>query len=741
MSRQRWMVGLLVGLLWLTGVSARAAIQIPPNARVGLVLSGGGARGLAHVGVLRVLEAEGIKPVVVTGTSMGAIVGALYASGRSAADIDRIARTMDWRQAFSDASPRSHQLYPFRQLEAGMTTDLRMSITRDGIAFPRGVIEGQHLDQMLGDLFAENGRPLQFNQLPVKFAAVASDLATGDAVIMDQGDVASAVRASMSIPGVISPVERNGRLLVDGGIADNMPVALAHKLGANFIIAVDVSAPLLKRDQLTSIFAVANQVTTFLVRRNTVEQSKLLGPHDVLIVPDLDDYSSAAFDQADAIIKAGTEAAMKTFGITRGDLKQRETHPEIYSNTSTPVIDFIRVKNNSPVSDEVVREQIHQPVGQPLDRAQLEEDLSRLYGLDYFSVVRYRVVRENGRNGLEVDSVARKTGNSWLKLGVQLADDFSGNSEYGISASLRSAGLNRYGGTAFTRLQLGTTPQLELRFLQPLDPGLRYFVEPSVGYKATQFDLYQNDIQPQPLARFRKNDRWASLALGRLLWQNEAEFRFGITRIKGTVDFLGGLNLLAASGDSPNYDDGFYFARLGWDSLDDLGFPSHGVRFSLTREEHRSGIGADSDFGRSLGNFTIAASFGRNTVLLEGDAAISDSDVASFADIPFIGGFLELSGLPPRSRFGRHRALVRTVAYRRLDENGPLPVGVPLYMGMSLEKGNVWLDRRNISWGNAIAAGSVFLGAQTPLGPAYLSYGLTDEGDRSLSIYLGQRFR
>ncbi|MGB3623674.1 MAG: patatin-like phospholipase family protein, partial [Ketobacter sp.] len=214
--------------VWWHSAAVHAEIVVPENAKIGLVLSGGGARGLAHVGVIRVLESQGIKPDIITGTSMGSIVGALYATGRSAEEIDRLARNMNWRDALSDASPRRHQPYPFRQLEAGMTADFRMSISPNGITFPRGVIEGQHLEQVLGELFEQQGRALTFEQLPIQFAAVAADLETGEQVVLDSGDVTSAIRASMSIPGALAPVQRDGRLLVDGGIANNMPVDLAR---------------------------------------------------------------------------------------------------------------------------------------------------------------------------------------------------------------------------------------------------------------------------------------------------------------------------------------------------------------------------------------------------------------------------------------------------------------------------------------------------------------------------------
>lgn len=716
------------------------AVTVPPGARVGLVLSGGGARGLAHVGVIRVLEEQGIKPVIVTGTSMGSIIGALYSSGRPAGEIDHVARSVDWGDALSDASTRSRQPYPFRQLEAAMTADFRMSITRNGVAFPRGVIEGQHLEQLLDALFQRRGEVLQFSQLPLRFAAVATDLETGEQRVLDRGDVSSAVRASMSVPGAFAPMERDGRLLVDGGITNNMPVDIARAMGADFIIAVDVSTPLLKGDELNSVFNVANQTLAFQVRLNTVNQIKNLHAGDLLIVPDLRSYSATDFDQADAIIEAGARAAAAALGLG-GASAAGAAEVQAVPEAEPPVVGFVRVFNDGPVSDRMVRALIRQLIGQPLDQAQLEEDIARLYGLDYFRLVRYRVVEEGGELGLEVNCMAREAGNNWLKLGLELAADFKGDSEFGISASLRSSGLNRYGGTAFGRIRLGSSPEAELRFLQPLGLGMRYFVEPALGYRAELIDIYLDDFQREPVSRYRQAVRWVAFSAGRLLWRDAAELRFGVVRELGSLDFHGGLDLQSLGADASDYRDGYYFVRMGWDSLDDLGFPGQGARWSVAREEHASDVGAEDDFARMLTDFALALSLGRNTLLLEGDAEISDTDDSNFVDMPFIGGFLELSGLPPRSRFGRDRVLLRTVLYRRLDRGGALPVGVPVYLGGSLEQGNVWLERGNISWGSAVTAGSAFLGARTPLGPAYLSFGWTEEGDRSLMIFLGQRFR
>ncbi len=718
-----------------------AELAIPAGAKVGLVLSGGGARGLAHVGVIQVLEAQGIKPDIITGTSMGSIVGALYASGRSADSIERIASTINWTRALKDSSPRMHQPYPFRQLEAGMTADLRMSVTASGIAFPRGAIEGQHLEQQLNNLFSSEGVGLTFEQLPIKFAAVAADLETGQQVVMSHGDVASAVRASMSIPGAIAPIVRDGKLLVDGGIANNMPINLAREMGADYIIAVDVTAPLRKQDELTSIFAVAGQTTAFLVRLNTVEQRAHLRPDETLILPELNGFSSAAFDQSAAIIQAGRDAAEQALGISGNEIAELES--ELADNLEPQLnarIEFIQVTNDSPVSDAVVRSYIRQRLGEPLDVARLQEDISRLYGLDYFSVVRYRVVNKGKQKGLDITCIARETGNVWLKLGLELADDLRGNSDFGLSASVRAAGLNRLGGTLFGRLKLGTYPEFETRFLQPVDTRQHYFIEPAFLYTAGNFDLYLDDIQDVPIASYQKEDLISTLSVGRTLFGEAAELRLGVVFQRGQLDLNSGLDFANAGGNDADYEDGYYFMRFGWDTLDDLGFPTQGSRWSIAHEEHRTNLNAENNFNRMDGMFTLAFSHARNTLLLEADAEIGEDD-SNFADIPFIGGFLELSGLPPRARFGLHRALVRSVFYHRLNKQGPLPLGVPVYVGMSLEKGNVWLERDNISWTNAVTAGSVFIGARTPLGPAYFSIGATNEGDRSVSLFLGQRFR
>src|SRR5690606_11527628 len=237
----------------------------PPGERVGLVLSGGGARGFAHIGVLQALEENHIRVHAIAGTSMGAIVGGLYASGKNAAEVEQVARTTDWAYAFTDRSPRRDQPYIFRQLDAGLAADYRLNIRDGAIALPRGVIQGQHLTQILDQLFADIDRVTSFDRLAIPFRAGAADMVTAAQVAMTRDPVSTAVRASMSIPGLLEPVEWDGRLLVDGGIANNLPVDVARAMGVDRLIVVDVGTPARTADEIRSVVDVVDQLTGLLV--------------------------------------------------------------------------------------------------------------------------------------------------------------------------------------------------------------------------------------------------------------------------------------------------------------------------------------------------------------------------------------------------------------------------------------------------------------------------------------------
>ena len=236
------------------------------------MLSGGGARGAAHVGVLKVLEDLRVPVDAIAGTSMGAVVGGLYASGLDARQIEKLMTSLNWRDAFRDRPAREDLDLRRKQEDEEFLVKFPLGLRDGRVVLPRGLIQGQRLTETLRRLTLPVARLSNFDDLPTPFRAVATDLETGEAVIMGSGDLTTAMRASLSAPGVFAPVERDGRLLVDGGIADNVPVDIARAMGVDIVIVVDVGFPLLPREQLTSIPVISNQMLAILIRRNAQAQ-------------------------------------------------------------------------------------------------------------------------------------------------------------------------------------------------------------------------------------------------------------------------------------------------------------------------------------------------------------------------------------------------------------------------------------------------------------------------------------
>src|SRR5450631_1481507 len=253
--------------------------------RICLVLSGGGARGIAHIGVLKVLEELKIPIDCIAGTSMGAVVGGLYASGMNAREIEATMRSVDWQEAFRDTPPRRDLAFRRKQDDRNFLVRLPLGLKHGQILLPKGFIQGQKLQETLRQLTLPFSNSTDFDLLPTPFRAVATDLETGNAVLLDRGDLAIAMRASISAPGVFAPVEMNDRLLVDGGLAENLPINVARAMHADILIVSDVSFPLQPRAELDSALSISNQMLAILVRKDTDRQRAALTAQDVLIEP------------------------------------------------------------------------------------------------------------------------------------------------------------------------------------------------------------------------------------------------------------------------------------------------------------------------------------------------------------------------------------------------------------------------------------------------------------------------
>lgn len=741
-SRQRkYAPGLLMALASIVLVDAYADVtDVPPNAgdarpRVGLVLGGGGARGAAHIGVLKELERLRVPVDVITGTSMGAIVGGLYASGMTASELEALVGSLDWAGALSDKPDREDLSFRRKQDDAEFPIDFELGLRGTNLVLPKGVIQGQKLDLLLRELTINTSHINNFDELPIPFRAIASDIGRGEAYVMGKGDLAHAIRASMSVPGVFAPLRIDDRLLVDGGIVGNLPVDVIQELGVDVVIAVDVEFPLYGEDELGSVLTISEQMLTILIRKETLRQIDRLGAGDVLIRPELGTYGSTNFGDILDTIEPGERAARNQQDKLRRIALDQAAYDEYHARrtatrTSASTLAFVRVVHEGRLSPAVLQSRLSVAAGDPIDTQVLAANAERLYGLQLYEHVGYRLVDEHGKTGVEYHATTKSWGPNFLQFGVALEDDFEGSTGFNLSARMTRAGLNRLGAEWRTDLTLGTDPQLFSEFYQPLSFDSRWFVAPRIEVSQSNLNLFEFD---QTVARLRVTEAEAGFDFGRELGT------FGELRL-GAYRGVGAARVKLGDPGLPNieFDAGGAFAALRFDTLDNAQFPRDGVRADLRWHLSRPGFGADNDFDTVEGEFESSWSRGKNTLQLGLTLATTFESDNTVQDYFPLGGFLRMSGLERGEINGPHAALARLVFRRRIGNTTGGILDTPIYLGISAEAGNVWQTRSDISIGSLMMNGSLFTGIDTFIGPVYLAAGFAEGGNRNVYLFIGQ---
>ena len=729
---------LLFCLLCLLPSALLAAppVSEPPKPRIGLVLSGGAARGLAHIGVLKALEEQGIKIDAIAGTSMGAVIGGLYASGYKIDELEKLALGINWQQALSDAPPRKDVPFRRKQDDRDFLVKQKLSFRDDGsLGLPLGVIQGQNLALLLESLLAHASDIRDFDKLPIPFRAVATDIVSGEKMVFRKGHLPQVIRASMSIPAVFAPVEVNGRLLVDGGMVDNIPLDVAREMGVDIAIVVDIGTPLRNRKQLATVIDVLNQSITLMTQRNSQEQLATLHPNDILIQPPLAGFGVTDFGRAQEMIDAGYRATRILDARLTALRPAEPAAPQLTAardpSQRTPLISAIKVENDSKVDDSVIRYYIRQPLGEPLDLGRLQTDMGTLYGLDYFEQVHYRVVHKGGDNTLVISARGKRSGTDYLRVGLNLSDDMRGDSAFNLGASYRINGINRLGAEWLTRAQIGDQQELYTEFYQPLDVGSRYFVAPYLRAESTNVEsVMDND----PIAEYRLERYGFGLNVGRQIGNN-GEIRFGVGEAWGEA------NVRIGERDLPkvSFTEGFYELKYSFDSLDNVYFPHSGENIGLSLRQFDQGLGSDQDYRQLEFKLDKALSDGSNTWVFGGRYGRTLNKAEVVPSSFLLGGARQLSGFRQDAISGQNINLTRAVYYRRLTPRAYLPLDFPLYIGASLERGRAW-DNDNDFDSGYINAASIFLGFDTPLGPLNFSYGFNDDDEKALYLNLGQTF-
>ena len=733
-----WGVVLAALLLPCRAASAQApdaaSQTAAPRPRICLVLSGGGARGAAHVGVLKVLEELQVPVDCVAGTSMGAIVGASFASGMGVsqmlADMGHI--TSD--RLFRDKPPRGDEPMRIKTDDFLPLAAPQFGLNDGVLTTPKGLVDGVALEGELRRLVKVRDAR-RFDALPIPFRAVATSLGDGQMVVFDRGLLSTAMRASMAVPALIAPLKVGDRLLVDGGLVRNLPVDVARAMGADVVIAVNLGTPLLRPDQIVGMQGVAMQMLGILTEQNVRESLRELRPQDVLIEPALGDFSAADFDRLLDAVPFGEAAARQAAPRLRALALPPEQYAQLRrrQTAATPApttITSVEVAGNQRVNAEVIRQSMQTAPGQVLNEEGVDLDMRRIYGSGDFESVRPDVDEVDGSGTLVVHVTEKGWGPQYLRVGLALSSDLGRESEFNFYGQLRSTWLNSYGAEWRNDVVLGNDVVWVSRFNQPLSPSMRYFVEPRLVYSDTPLYIY---VQNVLLSEYRNTTYGAGLDIG-FNFDQYGQLRLGGFRGRTRLELNTGPLLLPESVD---FGQGLAQASLRLDQLDSVSFAKSGYLLALNVQASRLQLGATQAYTRYDGEFRTAFGHGAHTLELAARAGGSiGSDPLPVYALFSLGGFLNMSGYRPQQLLGERFWYGRLLYQGRLAR---VPLFEGVYGGLAYEAADmpqlVPSNDRNL-----FQSGTAFLAADTPLGVAYFGLGFANQDNRAVYLVLGRPF-
>ena len=711
------------------------AVQAADRPKVALVLSGGGARGLAHIGVLKVLEEARVPVDCVVGTSMGAIVGGATATGMSPADMEKRVTAANWDYLFGDRPQRQDIPYFRKRDDWQDFFDFTLTLRDFWPVAPRNLVGVNYITQFFRELTGKQGVDA-FDQLPIPYRAIGTDIETGETVIMDHGDLPLVMRASMSVPGVFPPVNYLNHLVVDGGIVKNMGVDVGRKLCGDVVIAVNVSSPNARRDKLESLFAVSEQTINLAVQKDMQAQIGSLGPQDVLITPDLGELSSTDFDATPRLIDAGEVAARKALP----DLQRYSLSADDYAAWHAGVqqrqpqdrrIAKVEITPTRWVSPSVLKSLLEVRRGEPLDQADLHRHLDRVYARGDFERLTYQQLPLSEGGALLRIIPVEKPGRDFVRLGLKLNTDFGGESSFGVIAALRRTWLNPQGAEWLSRVEGGETRSIYSEFYQPVVLNGDFFVAPWGQLRDEPRDVV---VDHERLVGNRVRHVGGGVDVGSELGKwGEVRFFVKDEHVKWTSALKTVFPLVGES-----YEQAGYGFRAVYDQLDNPRFPRQGGYLTLSYFASADALGSDKYYRQLAFDWRHAYTRSAYTMLamVKGGSALGTT--LPYAEEFQLGGPMNLSAFRRSELSGDAYFLTRLLGYRQVKQM-PSALGGGVFVGVLGEVGQTAL---NPDWSPALfshpawSLGGV-VAADTRLGPMYLTMAQGRGGVRAANLTLG----
>ena len=719
----------VVRLLATGALAAALSAAAADRPRIGLVLGGGGARGAAHIGVLEVLERLQVPVDCVAGTSFGALVAGAWAAGVAPAEMHHAMDEADWDDMFQDNPGYAELNYRNKRLLQRYLPGSESGIDRNGVTYPPGLVSGQKIKLFINQLVhADRGEP-EIARLTMPLAIIATDIGTGARVVFRSGSLTRAMRASLSVPGLMAPVVDGSQRLVDGGLVDNLPVQEVRDLcGAQVVIAVNVGSPLLPPDAVGSLLTVSAQMVALLTEQNVTRSLQQLTSTDVYIKPVLNGIGPGDFTRhADAIAsgRAAAEsarAALLALAVDGADW-QRWQAARGDADRPRPSVQSVQVEGLKRADADVVTRYLRQGVDAPLDTAELNRDLLRVYGDGWYESVDYSLVTVRDRNILRILPVEKSWGPDYLRFAINLNSTLDQGSTYSLRAAYQRTWLNPLGGELLLGAEIGSRPALTLEWYQPLERTQRWFTQLELGLTSDFRDLFSDDKR---VSRYQIYKGSAELAVGRnlpllgqwragwLLSRTRAELDIGVPVVPSSSTTLSGAVL-----------------TLDLDRLDRLYFPTDGWALQARYFHDRRG-----DYGRLSAEARAARSFGDWVLAARATYTGSPTGRLPLVDAATLGGFLNLSA------YADGQFVADKVAYAHLRAEriiGRLPLGLrgDMRLGVALEGARLGTPYTLDGPARSLDSLALYVGGETPFGPVYLGFGQSTQGSSNAYLFLG----
>lgn len=717
---------LLILMLATTGAAQTRA----DRPKVGVAFAGGSALGLAHVGVLKWLEQQRIPVDYIAGTSMGGLIGGIYATGNSAEEVERFIASIDWNEALQVSVPFQHLSFRRKEDQREYPNTIELGFKRR-LRFPSGLSSGHGVGLIISRFAAAYGDLDSFDDLPTPFRCVAVDLVKAREVVFGEGSLPDALRATMSLPAVFAPVRKDGMLLIDGGALNNLPVEVVRQMGADVVIAVALDLPQPTADELATLFGVARRSLSVMIIEN---ERRNLGLADLVIMPDLNGVSGTDYLRWPELVERGYQAAQQKERML-APLRLSEERYRRYTEARAArrrdgVVrpQLIQVTGNlAPRRRDALIDAIAGDPNQPVDRALLEEELTKITGMGRFDAASYTLFSRDGLEGVRLEVHEKDHGPPFIKPAIVMDANRGDGIQFGIG--LRATFLD-LGGPASewrTDLSIGVINLMATEYYHRIRGG-KWFIAPHLLYSEREQPLYNGSRR---LADFTTRERGGGAGFG-YAFGRFREFRVGyLAQHRTTYVSQGPPEFARESG----LEQGIR-ARFVYEGQDSAFVPRSGSRFAARGGWMFDRPGAARQFPVMEAEYSVAHTLPRRLLLIGSGAGGTTLNRDPLGLEFQLGGPLRMSALARSQLLGSHYYYGGASLLRSLT-NESLSVFGRFYGITSYELGNAWTGSTLI---RPRHSGSIGLMGETAIGMVYIGGAIGDRGDRRLFFRLGRFF-